>query len=254
MADTATKNTMERGLWPRIRTVGFDGMLVSFGDRLSEPANRAALAFRAAVEKENWEGVEESSTSLLSCFLRFDPLARSHAEIEAQLRQLLGRTDWYAEALPKGRRLWRIPTVYGGDLAPQLDEAAAVAGITRDEAIRSLSQARVRVQTIGFAAGQPYLGELPERWDIPRQQALTPQVPEGALAVAIRQLVLFSVTTPTGWRHVGQTAIRLFRPESETPFVLRPGDEVMFPSVSREVYENMRTSGPDGGAEFEALK
>ncbi len=95
---------------------------------------------------------------------------------------------------------------------------------------------------------------MPERWDIPRQQALTPQVPEGALAVAIRQLVLFSVTTPTGWRHVGQTAIRLFRPESETPFVLRPGDEVMFPSVSREVYENMRTSGPDGGAEFEALK
>ncbi len=239
--------------WPCIRTVGFDGMLVSFGDRLNEPANRAALAFRAAVEKENWDGVEESSTSLLSCFLRFDPLARSHADIEARLQQLLGRTDWYAEPLPQGRRLWRIPTVYGGDLAPQLDEAAKVAGMTPDEAIRSLSQARVRVQTIGFAAGQPYLGELPERWDIPRQQALTPQVPEGALAVAIRQLVLFSVSTPTGWRHVGQTAIRLFRPESETPFVLRPGDEVLFPPVSREVYENMRASGPDGGAEFETL-
>ena len=34
-------------VWPCIRTVGVDGMLVSFGDALSEPANRAALAFRA---------------------------------------------------------------------------------------------------------------------------------------------------------------------------------------------------------------
>lgn len=31
--------------WPRIRTVAVDGMLVSFGERLSEPANRAALTF-----------------------------------------------------------------------------------------------------------------------------------------------------------------------------------------------------------------
>ena len=42
---------------------------------------------------------------------------------------------------------------------------------------RSLSEARVRVTALGFAPGQPYLGELPEAWDIPRQQALTPKVP-----------------------------------------------------------------------------
>ena len=35
--------------FPIIRTAGIDGMLVSFGDRLSEPANRAAIAFRAEV-------------------------------------------------------------------------------------------------------------------------------------------------------------------------------------------------------------
>jgi len=110
------------------------------------------------------------------------------------------------------------------------------------------------VQTIGFAAGQPYLGELDDAWNIPRQTELTERVPEGALTVAIRQLVLFSVSTPTGWRHVGQTGFRLFRPESETPFVLRPGDEVIFVKTDAERLHNMRNDGPDGGATCEDLK
>ena len=67
--------------WPRIRTAGFDGFLVSFGERLTEPANRAALAFRDALEAAACPGVEESSSSLVSTYLRVDPLAVSHAEI-----------------------------------------------------------------------------------------------------------------------------------------------------------------------------
>ncbi|MGG7643531.1 5-oxoprolinase subunit B family protein [Rhodovulum sp. YNF3179] len=239
---------------PTIRTVGVDGLLVSFGARLSEPANRAALAFRDAVEAAGWDGVAESSTSLVSTYLRFDPVHADHETLRAALGDLLAARDWYAAPLPDGRRFWRIPTVYGGDHGPLLDEAAAAAGLTPEAAIESLSTSRVRVQTIGFAPGQPYLGELDEAWDIPRQKALTARVPEGALTVAIRQMVLFSVSTPTGWRHVGQTALRLFRPDADTPFVLRPGDEVLFDAVTPEELDNMRQAGPDGGATFETIR
>ena len=240
--------------WPLLRPVGIGGVLVSFGDYLSEPANRAALAFRAALDRDSPDGVEESSTSLVSCFVRFDPLAVSPEQMQARLNTLLRAHDWYAADLPEGRRLWRIPTVYGSDLAPQLAEAASVAGLSEAAAIQSLSQTQVRVQTIGFAPGMPYLGELPDAWGIPRQTKLTPRVPVGGLAVAIKQMVLFPVATPTGWRHVGQTAIKLFRPASDHPFVLRPGDEVLFPAVSRAEYENLQAAGPDGGATSEVLK
>ena len=238
---------------PRIRTVGIDGMLVSFGDVLSEPANRAALAFRAATDAQAWDGVEESSTSLVSAFLRFDPLHLSHADLRSKLAHLIDSQDWYTADLPSGRRLYRVPTVFGTDLAPQLEEAAQAAGLSVEEAIKSITNTRVRVQTIGFAPGQPYLGELPKAWDIPRQQDLTPKVPEAALVVAIRQLVIFSVSTPTGWRQIGQTAFRLFRPESEEPFMLRPGDEVQFSAISREEFINIRDQDRDGGVTRERL-
>lgn len=240
--------TPQSDRWPSVRTVGVDGLLVSFADTLSEPANRAALAFRSELEKDAPDGLEEVSTSLVSTYLRFDPLAVPHAHMQGAVETILQSRDWYSVSLPEGRRLWQIPTVYGTDLAPQLQDAADLAGLSVEDAIASISATRVRVQTIGFAAGQPYLGELPPDWDIPRQTQLTARVPIGALTVAIRQLVLFSVSTPTGWRHIGQTAFRAFRPDSETPFVLRPGDEVQFEAVSREVYETLQGQGPDGGA------
>ncbi|MFZ7093102.1 5-oxoprolinase subunit B family protein [Primorskyibacter sp. 2E233] len=247
-----TEPALQTPGFPRIDSVGLDGLLVRFGETLMEPANRAALAFKAEVERECPEGVEECSTSLVSCFVRFDPLAVNPTDLTARLARLVSARDWYDAALPEGRRFLSIPTVYGTELAPQLDEAAQAAGMSAAEAIQSLSSARVRVTAIGFAPGQPYLGTLPEAWDIPRQTALTPQVPVGALVVAIRQLVLFSVTTPTGWRHVGQTAVRLFQPESDRPFLLRPGDEVQFPSVTRERFETLR-GDPLGGLTQEAL-
>lgn len=238
---------------PQIVTAGVDGMLVRFADRLSEPANRAALAFRAAVESLGWDGVEETSSTLVSTFLRFDPLHLSHDDLRAQLATLLKSQDWYAADLPQGRRLWRIPAVFGTDMAPQLEQAAQAAGMTESEAIASLTRARVRVQSIGFAPGQPYLGELPEAWDISRQSTITPRVPAGAVAVAIRQFVVFSRPSPTGWLHVAQIAAQLFRPEADTPFLLRPGDDVQFIATEPGALEQMRRD-PQGGATSEAIE
>ncbi|WP_371168120.1 5-oxoprolinase subunit B family protein [Aliiroseovarius sp. 2305UL8-7] len=238
--------------FPTIRTAGVDGMLVSFAPELSEPANRAALAFRAAIEKAGWDGVEETASSLVSAFVRFDPLHLEHAALQARLEEMVTSRDWYRAPLPEGRRLWRIPTVFGTDLASQLADAAAVAGLSESDAVASLTNARVRVQTIGFAPGLPYLGQLPEVWDIPRQSELTKRIPEGALAVAIRQLVLFPISTPTGWMHVGQTAIRLFQPDARDPFILRPGDEVAFVQTDQSELANMR-SDAFGGATSEVV-
>lgn len=228
---------------PQIAALGVDCLLVRFADRLTEPANRAALALAAAVDASDWPGLAEVSTGPVSVLVRFDPVGTDPATFEQQLNELIAARDWTEAPLPDGRRLWRVPAVFGTDLAPQLDEAAALAGLTHAQAIDSLIAAPLRVQTIGFAPGQPYLGQLAQDWDIPRQQGLSPQVPPGALTVAIRQVVLFSVASPTGWRHVGQTAARLFDPDRPDPFLLRPGDAVLFTATDRDGLEASRAQG-----------
>ncbi|MFN3937221.1 MAG: 5-oxoprolinase subunit B family protein [Gemmobacter sp.] len=226
-----------------VRPFGLDAVLVSFGEILSEGANRAALALRGAIEAQDLPGVAEVSTALVSVVVRFDPLRTDPDALAGSLRALLDSRDWSAMPLPEGRRLWEVPAVFGTDLAPQLGEAAALAGLDAAGAVASLTAGPLRVLTIGFAPGQPYLGELDPAWNIPRQTDLTPQVPPGAVTVAIRQIVLFSVASPTGWRHVGQTALRLFDPGRRDPFLLRPGDEVLFRAVDRAGLEAARSCG-----------
>lgn len=241
--------------YPQIKPVGLSGLLVTFAGEMSGPANRAALAFRTAVEAENWSEISETSMSLVSVYLAIDLVETDLNALKTQLERLLATQDWYAAALPEGRRLWHVPTVYGTDLAPQLEEAAAVAGLDPEDAIRQLSTSRVRVLTIGFAPGQPYMGELGTAWNIPRQQGLTKSVPAGALVTAIRQLIIFTAPTPTGWRHVGQTAFRTFRQDAPHPFALIPGDELIFPQISRAEYDRIVASDTSGrgGADQEQL-
>ncbi|MEO0487340.1 MAG: carboxyltransferase domain-containing protein [Pseudomonadota bacterium] len=236
---------------PHIARVGLSGVVVTFGDTLTERANLAAIAFRAAVDAEGWDEVSETASTLVSTFLSIDLTTTPFAEIEPRLTALLATRDWYAEALPPGRKLWTIPMCFEPEVAPQLAEAAAAAGLTEPAARAELTNARTRVITLGYAPGQPYLGLLPDTWDISRQAELTPQVPAGALVLAIRQFVLFTAAMPTGWRHVGQTAFRPFDPQRAAPVALAPGDEIRFaPITARELGAATDTLG---GAVWEPL-
>lgn len=244
----------DAGRFPALSPIGVDGLLALFGDRLTEAANRAALAFRAAADAAGLPGVAETATSPAAVYLRFDPGLTDAAALGQAVGALLASRDWFAAPLPAGRRRWHVPAAFGADAGPQLDEAAALAGMTREAAIASVCAAPLRVQAIGFAPGLPYLGELPPVWDLPRLAALTPRVPEGAITLAIRQIVLFPVPSPTGWRHIGTTALRLFLPEAAEPFLLRAGDEVLFRPVAADRIEALRRgAAPDGGAVAEPL-
>ena len=238
--------------YPVIRDVGLCAKLVTFAETLSEPANRAALALRAAIDAQGWVGVEETALSLASAFVRFDPLVLPHAELEARLAELIANQDWTEAALPLGRRLWRVPVAIGGEHGPQFAEAAELAGLDLAAAEEDILGSRTRVLTLGFAPGQPYLGELPRHWDIPRMTQLNPEVPGASLVVAIRQLIIFGGPAPTGWRQIGQTAFRCYRAEAEEPIPLKPGDEVTFRKATPDEIRELARD-PNGGAQVEAL-
>lgn len=240
--------------FPRISPVGLSGVAVTFGGELSDAANRAAIAFRAAVDAEGWEDVTETASTLVSTYLAVDLAGTPYDEIRERLTDVLATADWMSAGLPPGRKLWTLPVCFGTDRAPQLAEAAEAAGMSVSDALESLGKTRTRVITLGFAPGQPYLGLLPEQWNIPRQSGLTPKVPAGALVVAIRQFVLFAAANSTGWRHVGQTAFRPFDLARETPILLSPGDEIRFATISDAELKELEETGDSlGGAEWETL-
>ncbi len=226
---------------PRIFPQGVDGLLVRFGDTLDDETNARALQF--ANVAAGLDGVLEAAGGLTSVYVRFDPMV-GRASVEQAVTAAL-EDEGQAEAQPS--RLWTVPCCFAGDHAPQLAEAAQLAGVTTDKAIAELCADPVRVMAIGFAPGQPYLGLLPDHWNIPRQTNLTAEVPQGALTVAVRQLVLFANPSPTGWRQVGRTGFRCFDLDRPEAFALKPGDLMQFEAVSAVEFDSL-LDAPMGGA------
>jgi KipI family sensor histidine kinase inhibitor len=240
--------------FPRIVPVGLGGLLIQFADHMAEGPNRAAMAFRAALEKEGWSEVREVSASLASTFLQFDPLGVDYGQLHQKVEAVLASQDWYQAPLPEGRKHYRIPCVFDADIAPDLPKIAAQVGLSVEETIADLCAQTVRVYTVGFAPGQPYMGPLHENWDIPRNSELNPKVPKSALIVAIRQAIIFTTDAPTGWFHIGQTAFENFCPKLDDPFPLRPGNEASFFPISRAELENLKNSPtPNAGVEVRSI-
>ncbi len=246
MSDRNSEFTKDEAGFPRVLPMGLSGMLVQFSDRLDDGANRAALAFRARLMDERMSGVEEIASSLGGVFLRLDSLAANRDAIEARLLALL-TAEHVNPGAADGARRWSIPVAFDGTAGPDLVEVAAQMGCDPKAAVAELTAIPLRVMALGFAPGLPYMGILPERWDIPRKAGLTPRVPAGGVVVAVRQAIIFPTETPTGWWHVGQSAFRGFRPEAHEPFLLRPGDEVLLRPVSEGELKDLSRDDPEGG-------
>jgi len=236
---------------PEILPLGIDGILVRFARAMSEEANARAISFCDQVKSANVGGVTEVASSLVSVRVAFDPRQVQRTQLTEVLDKLLSEP---ATQSMQPRRLWRIPTAFGPDYAPQLQEAAALAGLSEADAITQITQATVVARAIGFAPGQPYLGLLPEAFDIPRRETLADGVPRGAMICAVRQLILWAADAPTGWRHIGQTAFEVYRPHAADPFAFEPGDTVQFEAVSDDTMRDLiKTADANGGATCEVM-
>lgn len=234
----------------RLMPMGLTGLLVQLADRLDDAANRRALALAARISAADLPGVAEVVPSLGSVFLRLDPLAVERPALLSTLRRFLADPGQTA-TIPERR--WMIPVAFGGSHGPDLDDVAAAMACSPAEAVAELTGQDLRVMALGFAPGLPYMGILPERWDIPRKPGLTPRVPQGGIVVAVRQAILFPADTPTGWWHVGQSGFRGFRPETDEPFPFRPGDTVRLAAVTPDELAALRKdSAGRGGATLQA--
>ncbi|MCB2128531.1 MAG: carboxyltransferase domain-containing protein [Rhodobacteraceae bacterium] len=235
-----------------MHALGQDGVLLRFSLRVDTQATAAVQFVARALGDMSPAGVVDVVPALSSVLVRFDPARVTRDDIARHLRDLAALAPRQGKDLNAARRIWHIPAALGGAAGPDLAEAAAMAGLGPDAAIRQLAETPLRVLAIGFAPGQPYLGLLPDIWDIPRQTALTPRVEAGALVVALRQIVLFANPSPTGWRQIGLTAFRPFQPAADDPVPLRAGDEIRLSlATTDEIAALVRDGDPKGGARLE---
>ncbi len=200
-----------------IAPFGDCALLVQVGDY------RRAHALIAALDREPFAGVIDLVPGMETVLVELDSPSRAGvvgAELERRLAAL-------GPGGASGRERF-IPTAYGGDFGPDLEEIALLTGLRSAEVVSMHAGSVMRVQLVGFAPGFAYIGDLPRALQVPRLETPRTTTPPGSVAVAGRQTGIYPAPLPGGWRILGRTPITLFDPRRSPPAYLAPGDVVRF--------------------------
>jgi KipI family sensor histidine kinase inhibitor len=166
------------------------------------------------------------------------PIARVAAWVQTVCAKLKGGKVQLGQVV-------EVPVCYGGIFGPDLGEVARRVGLSEEDVVRLHSNVRYRVAAVGFVPGFPYLLGLPAALRMPRRANPRVNVPPGSVGIGGGQTGVYPMSTPGGWQLIGRTSVRLFRPESEAPSLVAPGDTVRFISIPAEKWKE--ETGPDAG-------
>ncbi len=221
---------------------GDSAMLVEFENRIDPEVNRSVRALALTIESDRPPGVQEILPAYRTLMVTYDPLQIEYPLLAERVRGWLdraGRID-----LPP-KRLFRLPTVYGGPHGPDLERVAQLLHLPSEEVVRIFSQTRFLVYFIGFICGLAYLGGMPERLRVPRLASPRTLVPAGSVGFAGGQANAIATDQPSGFNYSGRTFAVLYDPQVFPPIPFVAGDEISFPAVPEE--EALKAKGRGAG-------
>jgi KipI family sensor histidine kinase inhibitor len=210
---------------PKTVPLGDSALLVELGDEIDATINQRVHALAALINISPLAGVIETVPAYATLLIHYDPLILTYAKIRKWIRVKLSHIE--NANLRKPRQL-EVPVRYGGKYGVDLEFVADYHHLRVEDVIRIHSEKIYTIYMMGFTPGFPYMGKLDNAIATPRLETPRPSVSAGTVAIADSQTGIYPIDSPGGWRLIGHTSLRLFDPESESPFLFSPGDEVKF--------------------------
>jgi KipI family sensor histidine kinase inhibitor len=213
---------------PRITAFGDAALMIILGHEidpaLNDRAHRIAAAIRQLARDDRRFG--QPIPAYATILVPVDPRAKA-GELAAALEEVVEAAEAGAEPPPPPHH-HEIPTRYGGEDGPDLDELAVLHDLRPDDVVDLHASVDYRVYMLGFAPGFAYLGRVPAEIATPRRPTPRPRVPAGSVAIGRNQTGIYPFETPAGWNVIGRTDRTLWDPTADPPARLAPGDTVRF--------------------------
>lgn len=235
-----------------IRPFGVHAILVEWPQIVEEAILEDILQFKAHLEGNcldslEWEIVP--SYNSITLIHRKKPIDFSDFKKKIE--------SWYAEKFASKSRqkyLWRLPVCYDLEFGIDLQEVSEKLNKSVVEVIALHTSFQYTVYGIGFLPGFMYLGGLPMVLEVPRRAEPRLHVQKGSVGLAGKQTGVYPQESPGGWNIIGNCAVSMFNPKSETPSFVNVGDKVQFYSIERAAYDLHKIEGEVGIYKLEKIK
>lgn len=223
----------------RYLMAGDSHLVAEFGQTIDPQINRQVHSLAKCLSERQITGLCEVIPTYRSLLISFDPLVLELDKLKSICDDCIRTSDI---ATVQKREIVRIPTIYGGQYGLDLAALAREVELTEQEVIDIHAAGTYPIYMIGFMPGYPYLGGLDERIAVPRLKVPRTKVPAGSVAVAERQTGVYPLASPGGWRLIGRTPLRLYRPEAMPPVLFKAGQYIRFYAVNQAEYRVIEES------------
>lgn len=225
--------------------VSENAIMIEYRKELAVATLHQIQSISASLEKHPFPWMIEVVPAYTTITIYFDPikiwqLAPSHKQLPTEYA--MNQVEKFLATVQKNKpfesRTVTIPVCYGGELGPDLEFVANHNNLTVDEVINIHSNNEYIVHMVGFAPGFPYLGGLAEQIFTPRKSTPRLNIPAGSVGIAGGQTGVYPIESPGGWQIIGQTPLKLFRPDQQIPCLLQMGDRIHFLPISLKDFSN----------------
>lgn len=220
---------------PRLLPYGDGAFLVEFADTIDRKISEHILHLNQQVRQAELPGLLETVPTFRSLLVRYDAGETSFRTLSEQVMSLQKTSG----AEPRFSRRWRVPVCYEPDFAPDLADVADATGMSSDQVVKMHTGVTYHIYMIGFVAGYPYLGDLPQALSLPRRTDPRLRVPAGSIAIALTMAAIYPLVSPGGWHLIGRTPIKLFDPRWQQPALFAPGDSIDFVPIRAARFEEL---------------
>lgn len=213
------------------RAMGDQGLLMEFENKISPEISRQIRSIMDKLEEKEFYkdlGIRELIPTYRSILVLFDPFIVDIGSLEKRLVEIVASIDIKEET---NKRIIIIPTLYGGDMGPDLAYVAKRAGMSEEEVINIHRKPDYLVYMLGFTPGFTYLGGLDPKIATPRLESSRLKIPAGSVGIADQQTGIYPIDSPGGWQLIGRTPVELMVEENDPPVLVRAGDYIRFRKI-----------------------
>jgi KipI family sensor histidine kinase inhibitor len=212
---------------PVFLDAGDTALVIQYGEVVDVSINRIVRQLAHAVKQLYMPGIIDIVPTMRSLMIHYDPLSLSKQGVIGAVQRVL----YDLEELEENNKKWLIPVCYEGEFAPDINEVSKATNTTIDEIVRQHTLLELEVFMMGFLPGFPYIGLLPEIFDLPRRIEPRVYIPPRSISVAARQTTIYTINSPGGWHLIGRTPVDFYDADRDEPILVCAGDRIKFKSI-----------------------
>jgi len=223
----------------QVQLLGDHAILIKLSKGLNGGIDRDLLALAAFIKKQKIPGLKDiilayDNLTLVYDILDFDN--NPYLFVNQLVANFIAEASNH-NALNSASRLIKVPVCYDPSLGIDLEAAAKIANCNIEALIQAHTAQSYTVYCLGFLPGFAYMGDVPEKIQLPRHPQPRATVVAGSVGIAGKQTGIYPTDAPGGWQIIGRTPLKIF--DTIKLSLFKAGDQVKFNPIDLALFHEL---------------